>query len=792
MLLQILKYNNYYNRIVKIEPDLESYQPYVTYQLDNTNFNTNDFVYTEHVIGTGEYDGSGDYLLVVDGDTLVSRWFILEAKRLRGGQFSLQLYRDAVADYYTAVIYAPTFIEKATLPIDSSLLFNHESMTFNQVKKSEYQLRDKSRCAWLVGYYARNATDLSGTIPTNSSEAVPAIPISTPIESWKYYQYNSSDNPFVGAVSGSKIVINVAARFQTASLPGQAGFKYSIDLPSGTVSWKYYNDNKDQSIKNTVDGLEAVTAAGVQQYIKEQGYVSQLTAEAANYLSTTNNADIDELLSYNGKLIRDTNGKIFQVTVTTSNNKELSHFVDGGNLFLLLDDVVIMSKTGENYCFIGSAKPNKSFEVVAVVSTYIVTLTQQFGEELRYDLSSSAKLITEDAPYNIFAIPYGRIKINNVIDNYYFYTDPEVSLATAAAMQAQETTSKIYDIQLLPYCPVPELITDVGELTVTDNKQFSIIQKPSVGSAAFGIIFNVVKSKFSTSISYPIPMGKTATERKINNECDKWRLTAPNYSNYFDFSVEKNDGVYSFGVDCTYKPFTPYIHINPYFKGLYGYDDNSPRGLVLGGDFSITQIVNKWEEYQIQNKNFQNIFDRQIQNMEVNNSVQRTRETVQAITGSMQGAAAGAAAGAMLGGGVGALAGGLAGGIASAVGGIYDIKLNEKLRNEAIDYTKDLYGYNLGNIQALPITLSKVSAFTNNNKIFPLLEYYTATDTEKEAFRNKLKYNGMTVMAIGTINEYLQAEKSYIKGQIIRLENIGEDYHIVNAIASEINKGVFI
>ena len=34
--------------------------------------------------------------------------------------------------------------------------------------------------------------------------------------------------------------------------------------------------------------------------------------------------------------------------------------------------------------------------------------------------------------------------------------------------------------------------------------------------------------------------------------------------------------------------------------------------------------------------------------------------------------------------------------------------------------------------------------------------------------------------------------ESYIKGKIIRLKNIIDDFHIVNDIAGEINKGVFV
>ena len=142
----------------------------------------------------------------------------------------------------------------------------------------------------------------------------------------------------------------------------------------------------------------------------------------------------------------------------------------------------------------------------------------------------------------------------------------------------------------------------------------------------------------------------------------------------------------------------------------------------------------------------------------------------------------------MAGGPIGALIGG----VASAAGGAYDTYVNEKLRKEDLNYLKDRFGYELGNIKALPQTLTRTSAYNVDNKYFPFIEYYTCSDEEKLAFKNKLKYNGMTVMAIGTIGEYLRDEPSFVKGQIIRLEGIDESYAVCSEIFDELNKGVYI
>ena len=152
----------------------------------------------------------------------------------------------------------------------------------------------------------------------------------------------------------------------------------------------------------------------------------------------------------------------------------------------------------------------------------------------------------------------------------------------------------------------------------------------------------------------------------------------------------------------------------------------------------------------------------------------------------------GALTGAIAGGPIGALVGGLVGGGVSGLAGWRDYQLSEQLRQEAIDYRKDQFDYQLGNIKAIPYNIAKTSAFTYNNKIFPVLEYYTCTQEEKQALIDKIYYNGMTVMRIGTISQFLQEQPSYIKGKLIRFEGTDNNFHVVNEIANEINKGVFI
>jgi hypothetical protein len=156
--------------------------------------------------------------------------------------------------------------------------------------------------------------------------------------------------------------------------------------------------------------------------------------------------------------------------------------------------------------------------------------------------------------------------------------------------------------------------------------------------------------------------------------------------------------------------------------------------------------------------------------------------------GTIQGAASGAVSGALVGGGIGAAVGGVLGGVVSAAGGAMDLRWLKQQQEENRDYAIDMYGYNLGNIQALPYSLSKVSAFTYNNRFVPFLEIYSATETEQNVLLNKIMADGMTIMAVSTIYDYYRTDmdRSFIRGQMIRMEDLNDDFHIADAIYSEI------
>ena len=337
----------------------------------------------------------------------------------------------------------------------------------------------------------------------------------------------------------------------------------------------------------------------------------------------------------------------------------------------------------------------------------------------------------------------------------------------------------------------PEISVSIADYANADYYYVFWLRNGAFGGQFLNKLAESVKIAKDYGVLNP---GNDALTRKLANECDLIRLVSQNYSAIFEFSPAKSGGVDGFLADCTYKPWSPYIHILPKLKGLYGdkfVSIDDARGLICGGDMSLSQLSNEWANYQLQNKTYQEMFDRQIKNMDVQNDVNRQGALAQAIVAPIVGGAAGAATGAKVGGGYGAIAGAAVGAIGGAVTAGIDYSNTVRMMEENRQYSIDMYGYNLQNIQAIPTSLTKTSALTYNTRVWPFVEYYTCTEAERKALKDKIRYNGMTVMKIGQLSDYPLGEDRFYKGQVIRL-GANLDSHMAYEIYNELKKGVYL
>lgn len=791
----LLKYNNYYNRIVKKEENLAGYlqDAYLLASFDNVNFVDSDGVDTTYLCNTQE---SPDYVVVANGNVILHRWFVIERTIMRNGQYRFSLHRDLIVDSYDAIVNAPCFIEKAKLQNNDPFIFNKEDMTFNQIKTSEYALKDETGCAWVVGYIPKDAfkgDEASRTVKGDvilEGGATADITVDN-LQNWEYNQY-AEGTGYKGAFTGNTLY----AVYASSTVSGfQQNGAYIAAIYQDKSKPTYTSNNNPNipgmpTVASSNSGFQLEVPSTHEQAVKfyrEQVWknVTGLQGELKKAIGTAYPYEEVNFQNLNGKIIYESASGLYRRVVvhqTPKNNNILNITSDYPDLYFLMN--ANCNKEGTNWNLSGTPDAN-SFKAQYSYIEYTITYEQIFSKATVTISDPDNRYHLEDQPYDMFCIPYSDTLVVNKNATPYCVANKSIAVNMATQIAAATGSANVYDVQLLPYCPARYCILPDGTFDIKNAKVDTI--KKEGEESAIGVILWATTSAFTLDILHEIAVG----DAKIESQTDMWRLTSPNFNGQFEFNAAKNGGVQSFNVDCNYKPFNPYIHINPNFGLLYGQDFNDARGLICGGDFSLPQLSNAWANYQLNNKNYQAIFDRQIQNMEVNNRVQRIREITGAALGSAQAGIGGAVSGSMF-GPVGAVVGGAASMAASAGGGAADVALNDQLRNEALDYKRDMFGYELGNIQALPTSITKTSAFTYNNKIFPILEYYTCTDKEKQALKDKIKYNGMTVMRIGTIGEFLgDGELQYIKGRIIRIDGIEDDFHYLKAIAEEIFKGAF-
>ena len=829
MNLYLLQYNNYYNRQYKREDNLLAYNKYeckgVVAQnpLTGINFIPNDGVSTEQVIN---WDGTNpDYVVVADGNgNINSRWFITESVRLRTGQFKLSLHRDLIADYWENILEAPMFIEKGYVSIEDTAIFNDERITVNQIKESETLLRDKTKNAWIVGYLAvptekrvsyeekdgevKEIVETAGDITVEYGLANPHYDFySSTIQGWVGNQYLNPDKKLT-LMTDYKLTLVLGTQASTNSDAYYFNFKQNTFIDSSIG----YGQNVGYYV-----GPGTASYGFSERVIKEsiaQNTPAGLEAAAADYFSCSLNSELYQTLkNYDGLVLKTgttNNPTYYRITAHYSEGtdfSELQNITIGSALGNLYQKTVqgINEYSRANYFdvngnpmnAIGGSQYSGNYRAQIKTNTIYLTLEEiSQTQGLSFQIPASRKIL-EDAPYCMFCMPYGNDDYAVKHNDGVFLASQDSALSIASGI-AKSAGSWLYDIQLLPYVP-DNFIRSQGitmrldETTLEANKDYTLI--PSANQ----IIYWCSSSQGSFDISYEFL--DTYTDNvwyKTWMLTTSLRLCSPNYNGVFEFNPYKNRGVHYINVDYTYKPYQPYIHLNPDFGGLYGKDFNDARGLICGGDFSLPVISDAWVNYQIQNKNFEEIFRRGITNMEIQNKYAKEMERWGMGAGIASGTVSGAAAGFMATSNpYVAIAGGVIGGVGSAAGGVRDLAINEALRNEAMDYTKDLFALNLGNIMAMPDTLAKVSAFNANNKIFPFVEVYRASEPEIEAVFRKISYNGMSIGRIGFLKDYidqkpLYAPVSYFKGQIIRLENIDDDSHVANAISSEIYKGVYL
>ena len=772
-----ISYNNYFNRTVKREESLAAYlgakNENVRYTEANFNFNPADGANTAITVGRSENPANnyGDYLLVVENGKIVSRWFILDEDRIRGKQYKLNLRRDIVVDYYEQVLTSTAFIEKGLPNEDGALIFNSEGISLNQIKKGETPLIDDSRMAWICGFVDRDTA--AKTISINST-VVPDIKVDS-LTDWSFYQYVGK-----GVIDDLYPPVRAYIRPFTSRDYKKATFietGVGISNDSTSTFSNYFYTGGDSAFENYLKGyrweiINKATTSVRDYFTNVPTYITPSTWM--------------EILGLKGKILQVGQNKFYKIDYEVSKYDQTVKIEEDkgtSDLYTYLNTVF------KSYSGYSSGTPIYEERLKKTVLT--LKLTEVVEGEYTIDYpAKTGHLINKNAPFDVFCIPYSddmQIQVGSSV------VEANKQFAMSIASELGRTlAAECFDIQLLPFCPMTgyTVTGSTFDINSTDSKRYAAVKK---GDDTVYWLFWSTSNSGSFNISLPL----SVDNKKLSNQCDIYRLVSPNYNGQFEFNLAKNGGsVDFFNVDFTYLPISSYIHVNPNFKGLYGSDFNDARGLICQGDFSIMYLSDAWTNYQQQNKNFESVFNREIQNMDIQRKYERQKETLTAFSGAL---GAGASIGGLVGGIAGGITGAITGGVSLAAG-LKDRDISDRLYSEAVAFKKDMDEMQLENIQAIPNSLAKTTAYTENNKIFPILEYYTCTEEEKNIVANSISNMGMTVNAMGKPSDYISNnwsynginDKGFFKASLIRMEDLQEDYHLLKTIAEELALGIYI
>ena len=784
MNLLFLQFNNYFNRIIKRYETVEDYishssnhAKYGCKDSNGSNFNPNDGIRTERTFNWAE-KWNPDYLLCIDSDDkIVSRWYVIRPRRTRNGQYFISLKRDSVAEKLNETLNSICFVQKGHVTSENPLIFNKEDFNCNQIKKSEIPLFDKSRTAFIVLYYNKSKkSELQGTISTSED---PYVEIGTTLDDWPIKQRYFANG--YKEIYQRDLRIRWESRFATYLVynnqlnPSYNGMEEYV---SRSLKWDYEHNPNDITGTLAVGQNISTNKNSIKTYYDVYGSEPD---------------SLGSFLEWNNKLIKTSDNLFYRIKITEKTGGSFNNKLSSGNLF---DTLCNCFKTLGQFKSGWSGSFTDTFVVTCAYNQYQLEIIPETNGIISVDYNFTNVKDVKDAVYGVLALPYDTYLHDDSFDIYHCNFNISKLIALDICKKGVGQDKVIFDCQILPYSPCTNLAYLGGVVSTyyLENDEYSYLRDSNSTVVCYAL--HPKYCKFSNTIDISTLMATNqmffygvGDERnyKVENQCVFYRLCSPNWNGSFEFNLAKNDGLRYINIDCTYKPYIPYIHVNPFFNRLYGRQFGDARGLVCGGDFSFGATSEKFEEYKLQNKNFQEIFNRQIESMDVMHKYGMIEQSASALTGI----GAGAMSGMFL---TGNPAGAIGGGVASAVGGGMDLLFSQKKFEENKSYAIDIHNYQLDNIKALPNSLTKIDAYNSNNKIWPVMERYCCTDEEIEIFKTKLRYEGMTINSIGKLMDYLNSveDETFVKGQMVRFENLNEDTNFANDIYEEIAKGVYI
>lgn len=718
------------------------------------------------IINTFEGDFNSVNCAVIDLEDIGKQFYRIVSKRfVRKNIWEIGLVKDVISSNWNKITSSKMVIKRIGLDrtVFNPLLLIPEKFQFNKIKTNQINLSENTHKSWGYMIYCASGSfaESKNIAVDNGSNLDFDESLTTPITQYQYYNANNYER----YVNSWDVYINI-------NINHLSNKTYHFSKNNGVLSYEESSHSPDAEL--VIDSIVGYPDLD-KTLLNLNKYFTIKSTEGAyneyNYPEQQENGKIIKCVYLDGS------------TEITKYYENSSGYATEGFTYLNVN----LPTTAEYHSIlgvVGSAFNRINDKTSAEVHENITRLTQEFIPTASFTATMGVHNRANDQPMVCLYIPFisggtvdGSKISQNEIENFLY----------ALSVAGSGENGYVYDIQVVPYCPISGVITNNNINIDSSNipTNHDIVTTP-------GGKFIIIECKY-TQFSVSIPCPISVSDYKLDAQ-KEYQITSASGSQSVPISAIMNGGINYFTATCTYRPYASTIRLQPNFKQVYGTNYNDTRGLIIKEDTSITIVSSAWATYCRQNVNYMQSFnsgqDYQSAVLTINqkadwgnfafDSANRVLESVATGIGAGIIAGPGAAAG-VIGAGLGT-EGLQAGQLA------YNQQIDKELLNTKLDQDRKQLSYTLGNIKAIPQNLSKLSGLTAIFNYVPYIQVFEPSEVEKNLYKTYLDDNGCALGGMGKPVEY-STNPNYLEGSIYLASGAWDvvEYKIV---CDELNQGV--
>lgn len=522
-----------------------------------------------------------------DKNGIYRRYFFSGITQLRTNKYQISLLRDVISESQDWK-NEQAFIEAGTATDYCKYKRWELPFTNTKVAQQRFNINGANDKSSFFVFYVNTRHENGGVIEDEDLEIKNILPNTAGVSHIDYTVSNLNEIPNFEYV-GNRIETFENAQLQYTSFidedtPGiHALFDDSVIVT---------NDNQATKTKSLIGTIS--NPSNISNYIKTSYYyfsAGEMNAAVMSHvkdyqqsLTTPSNQDSYQIIYNKAESLY--NNYVNKIIYNTTDNKA---YTIRGEKFTRIEQYT-PSQAEQNTLFhsmqtyFGSNRVksmNGSWcNYILHHADYLFYL-QEVGEIVNYDFTFIA-----DAR----RLPKSAVKCVNIVSDSNA-TDTTIAQCLTSAMENitnTEDTGRIIDVQYLPF----RLATTTSSDIVINGHN--------------------ITAQFLDTDDYSF-ITDMDDLTNINKETDTIKIVSPSRASQFLFRPYDNDGNMLFQTKITLKPYASVIYIRPSTHGLLMYDYDDKDCLIINEDNSLTAVTSQWTEYIYSNKNYSNIFEREIQ-----------------------------------------------------------------------------------------------------------------------------------------------------------------------------------